>query len=122
VKDTSPLGLRCEVEPDRERVVVRPVGEIDLATVGVVEAPLAELWTTGFAEIVLDLRWVSFMDSTGLRLIIRRCQMAEEDGKALRVDVDEASQVHRLLELTGLLDLLPITLLPAGPRGRAAQE
>jgi anti-sigma B factor antagonist len=116
MKDTPPIGLRCEVEPDRERVVVRPIGEIDLATVGVVEAPLIELRTTGFAEIVLDLRWVSFMDSTGLRLVLRHCRMAEQDGKALRVDVGEASQVHRLLELTGMLDLLPITLLPAGAR------
>jgi anti-sigma B factor antagonist len=107
---TSTPGLRCEIEPDRDRVVVRPMGEIDLATVGVVETPLNELWGTGFTTIVLDLRWVSFMDSTGLRLLIRQCQRAEQDGAALEVSVAGDGAVHRLLHLAGLVDRLPITV------------
>jgi len=35
--------FRCEVEPDRAAVRVRPIGELDLATVPLVEAQLAEL-------------------------------------------------------------------------------
>jgi hypothetical protein len=34
----------------------RPVGELDLATVGIVDAELADLWAVGFSSLVLDLR------------------------------------------------------------------
>ena len=114
MKDLTPLGLRCLVEPDRERVVVRPIGEIDLATVGLVEAPLRELWASGFDAVVLDLREVPFMDSTGLRLVIHETRLAEQDGKALRVEIAEGGAVHRLLEVTGMLDHLPVTVIGPG--------
>jgi stage II sporulation protein AA (anti-sigma F factor antagonist) len=118
---TTTAGLRCEIEPDRDRVIVRPYGEIDIATVGAVEAPLDELRSSGFQTVVLDLRWVPFMDSTGLRLILRQCQHAEQDGTALRVEVTEGGAVHRLLSLTGVLDVLPVSLSPASPVKRAGQ-
>jgi anti-anti-sigma factor len=117
---TTTAELRCEIEPDRDRVIVRPYGEIDIATVAAVDAPLEELHGSGFTTIVLDLRWVPFMDSTGLRLILRQCQRAEQDGTTLRVDVTEGGAVHRLLSLTGVLDVLPVSLMPAGPVKRAA--
>jgi anti-sigma B factor antagonist len=113
VIDQKPsAGLRCDIEPDRERVIVRPVGEIDLATVGAVEAPLSELWASGFTRIVLDLRWVSFMDSAGLRLVIRFGRRAQEEGVDLRVIVVEGEAVHRLLEITAMLGVLPVELFP----------
>ncbi|HWH95959.1 MAG TPA: STAS domain-containing protein [Baekduia sp.] len=109
MKDNTPYrGLRCHVEPDRDRVIVRPVGEIDLATVGVVDAPLGELWDSGFTAIVIDLRWVPFMDSTGLRMLVRWSRRAQEDGVDLRIEVPDDSQVHRLFELTAMLDALPL--------------
>ena len=48
--------------------VVTVSGEIDLATVGVLEAELARLQGK---PIVLDLGEVSFIDSTGLTLLVR---------------------------------------------------
>ena len=40
--------FRCEVDPDRESVIVRPVGALDLATVPIVDAQLAELVAAAF--------------------------------------------------------------------------
>jgi anti-sigma B factor antagonist len=114
VKDLTPLGLRCLVEADDARVVVRPIGEIDLATVGVVEAPLCELRTGAVGEIVLDLRQVPFMDSTGLRLVIHQTRLAEQDGRVLCIDVAEGGAVHRLLEVTAMLEHLPVRVAPTG--------
>jgi anti-sigma B factor antagonist len=102
----APQGLRCHIEPDRERVVVRAVGEVDLATVGLLDAPLTELRASGFTQIAIDLRAVTFMDSTGLRLLVRWRRRAQEDGFDLQIDVDPDGPVHRVLELTGLLDVL----------------
>lgn len=62
--------FRVDVAPDREEVRVSPVGELDLATVPLVDTELAELWSLGFARLVLDLRNVCFLDSTGLRLAV----------------------------------------------------
>ena len=53
--------FRCEVVPDRAVVQVRPVGELDLTTVPLVDAQQAELWSVGFSSL-LDLREVSFLD------------------------------------------------------------
>ena len=60
VPRSEPEPFRCEVVPDRAEVRVRPVGALDLATVPVVDAQLAELWSVGFTRLVLDLREVPF--------------------------------------------------------------
>ena len=103
------LGLRCHVEHDGDAAVVQPVGEIDIATAGVVGEALDAIHADGGGPVVLDLRAVPFMDSTGLRLIIHEHQRAGADG-GLRVEVAGGGEVHRLLELTGLLGLLPISV------------
>jgi hypothetical protein len=52
--------FRCDVEPTRAAAQVRPVGELDHATVPIVDAELADLWAVGFPSLVLDLREVCF--------------------------------------------------------------
>jgi anti-sigma B factor antagonist len=99
-RDGRPPVFRIDVHPERERVVVAPVGDVDIATVGEIRAQLDELATAGFGTLVLDLRGVTFLDSTGIRLIV--CQSGRED-----VDVrliDGAAAVSRLFDLTGLRD------------------
>src|SRR4051794_32683243 len=63
-------AFRRDVEPTHAAAHVRPVGELDLATVPLVDAELADLWAIGYSSLVLDLRQVCFLDSTGLHLLI----------------------------------------------------
>ena len=63
VDESDVEPFRCEVEPDRATVRVRPIGELDLATVPLVGAELAELWSVGFTRLVVDLRAVTFLDT-----------------------------------------------------------
>ena len=103
-----PYGLRCHVERgDDGCAVVRPVGEIDLASAGAVTDALDAVHADGGGPVRLDLTGVTFMDSTGLRVVIREHQRAGADG-GLRVAVARGGEVHRLMELAGLLGLLPI--------------
>jgi len=95
--------FRCEVEPDRAAVRVRPIGELDLATVPLVEAQLAELWSVGFTRIVLDLREVSFMDSTGVRLLLTWHAHSAADGMLFGV-ISGPPAVQRVLEVSGVVD------------------
>ena len=95
--------FRCEVEPDRAAVRVRPIGELDVATVSLVEAQLEELWSVGFTRIVLDLREVSFLDSTGVRLMLDWHAHSAADGMLFGV-ISGRPAVQRVLEVAGVLD------------------
>ena len=95
---SSPL-FRVDIEPERERVRVIPHGELDLATVGQLEAKIEEVRSRGFTSIVLDLRQLSFMDSTGLRLMLELDAESRADGFRFAI-IDSEGPVRRLLELT----------------------
>ena len=115
--------FRCDVQPARAAVHVRPVGELDLETVPIVDAELADLWAVGFTELVLDLREVCFLDSTGVHLLVTWTAACEAAGIAFRV-IPGPPVVRRVIELTGLSDRLPFTspdgigTLPTGVRDR----
>ena len=62
--------FRCEVQVRRAAVRIGPVGELDIATVPIVEDQLALCAASGLKQLTLDLRSLSFLDATGLRLIL----------------------------------------------------
>jgi len=93
--------FRCEVEPRRASVHVRPVGELDLATVPEVDTELCELRDAGFTSLVLDLRETRFLDSTGLHLIVDWHTRGEADGCSFALLAGPPA-VQRLFELSGL--------------------
>ena len=93
--------FRCEVVPDRAEVRVRPVGALDLATVPLVDTQLAELWSVGFTRLVLDLREVPFLDSTGVRMLWSWHSTSAADGIAFGV-IPGPPLVQRVLEVAGV--------------------
>jgi anti-anti-sigma factor len=80
--------------------ILIPVGEIDLVTVADVRAALDEAAGES-RRVVLDLRQVHFMDSSGLRLLVEAQQRAAQDGFDFAVVRGPAS-LERLFEVTGL--------------------
>lgn len=93
--------FRVEIEPDLRRVRVIPHAELDLVTVEQLRAQIDELRSNSAAAIVLDLRQLSFMDSTGLRLLLALDAAARCDGFDFMI-VDADGPIRRLLELTRL--------------------
>ena len=75
-------------------------GEIDMSTVGELKERLEPALEDDPSLIVLDLRQVSFLDSSGLRLILRLNKRQEENGGRL-VLVRGGRRVARVLEITG---------------------
>ncbi len=59
------------VRPDRERLIVEVHGEIDLLTAPRVREAVAEAVASGWSQLVIDRRAVSFMDSAGVHLLLR---------------------------------------------------
>ena len=101
-RSTPPPDLfSCDVGRNGSSAWVRPAGDLDLDTVHRVESALAELRAEGCSNLVLDLRDLSFMDSTGLRLVIRWQTAARDDGFRFAV-VPGADVVQRVFRLTGM--------------------
>jgi anti-sigma B factor antagonist len=87
-----------------EGLVIRVAGEIDLSSAPTFRAELDAAITASHGPLILDLGDVSFMDSTGVEALVRARERA---GERLRLRTVHRS-VHRVLELTSLLDWIPI--------------
>jgi anti-sigma B factor antagonist len=90
--------------------VVTLTGELDLATVDAAERELTQAEReTGL--VLLDLRAVSFMDSTGLHMVVHAARrLAERNGRL--VLLYPPHPVHRIFEITGTIDHLEIVREP----------
>jgi anti-sigma B factor antagonist len=108
-----PDSFYCERGRDGETAWVRPVGELDLDTAPQLEDELAAARAQGGQRLVLDLRRLTFMDSTGLRLVIRWDAAAREEGFEFAI-VPGSDVVQRVIRLTGMDDQIPVAEPPAG--------
>jgi len=99
-----PEPFRCDVRQGRASAVVELQGELDLATVDEVREALQKLVTTK-RSVILDLRDLGFIDSSGLRLILETDALARQDGFNFAL-VRGPSTVQRLFALTGMEDHL----------------
>ncbi|MGD9796109.1 MAG: STAS domain-containing protein [Acidimicrobiia bacterium] len=81
-------------------------GEIDCDSVRVL-GPMLDPLPGDAAEVRLDLAAVTFIDSSGLRLLIQAHQRAETSGRSLVLERPSPS-VARLLDISGLRDHLII--------------
>jgi len=94
-------------------------GELDLAVVAELEATIRGLCGEGVSGIELDLSQLTFMDSSGLRVVLGAQALCAEHGYDFLV-IPGGGQVQRLLELTGTTDILP--LADAAPRHAEADH
>ncbi len=82
----APTDLKFElhVEPERDAVRVCPHGEVDLATTGAIREKFEEMNGLGFRRIALDLRDVTFLDSSGVRLVLELLESSRAAGWRVR--------------------------------------
>jgi anti-anti-sigma factor len=101
----GPLSIRETREGGVHRLT--PIGELDLATAPLLETAFDAVFGDHDAEmIVVDLTELSFMDATGIHLLLRM-HAACEDADRLRV-INGSRAVQRVLEITGVRAHLPI--------------
>jgi anti-sigma B factor antagonist len=91
--------------------VISVSGELDLASSPALEEELERVAKSDATVIVVDLAELEFMDSTGLSVLVRAHQRAEENGRRLGL-VNGSQQVQRLLTLTGVADRLTLADAP----------
>ncbi len=97
------LSLRSEREAATHTISL--TGEMDIANVGSVEQELLRAEATDAAAIVLDLSGLTFIDSTGIRMLLMADGRSRANGIRLVLRRPHAS-VLRVLRLTGLEDRL----------------
>jgi anti-sigma B factor antagonist len=110
------MELHLHVQHHGDRAVVHVNGEVDLATCPQLRAKLVELVDQGVYHLIVDLEQVSFLDSSGIGVLIGGLRRVREHGGSLRLTAP-SPQVRRVLELTGVTTLLPTyaTLDEAAP-------
>jgi anti-sigma B factor antagonist len=95
-------GFTYTVDRDARQVTVRLAGEIDLAAAPRVELAIEEaLAGEEGVEITIDLEGVTFLDSTGLRVLVAAHARCAGEGRSLTL-VNPSTSVSRILEITGL--------------------
>ncbi|MET7436219.1 STAS domain-containing protein [Streptomyces sp. NPDC004082] len=101
-----PVGLSVQRDLHDGVAVVSVRGEIDQSSI----EPLREALVGGSAparRTVIDLGEVSFMDSTGLNLLLDVHLAASNDGGWVRL-ANVSERVSRILEIVGVNQVIPV--------------
>jgi anti-anti-sigma factor len=106
----SPLEIITEHGEGQARIAL--VGELDIASAPLFEEGLEKVEADAPAVLVLDLRKVEFIDSTGLRAVISADERARSGGRRL-VIIRGTTAVERVFSVTQLDQRLEIVDDPA---------
>ncbi len=98
------LAMRSERERDVHTVHL--AGELDLANGQDVEDELLRVEATDVPSIVIDLSELTFIDSTGIRLLVTADARARKDSERLSI-LRGPPSVQRVFELCGVAAILP---------------
>ena len=104
--------LRIELHREGDVAVLRLDGELDLASAPLFQAELDSAPVRAAGRVLVELRELHFIDSTGLRTIFSAQAQARERGQQFAV-TRGSQQVQRLLAITRMSDHLRIVDGPA---------
>jgi anti-sigma B factor antagonist len=102
--DSQPVPFRCDVVREGDVLRITLAGELDLASAAKVEPVLRDGDGDG-AQRLLDLRELTFMDSSGLQLILAAHAAARRGGAKLEI-VPGPPAVQRVFQICGVEDEL----------------
>src|ERR1700733_3833435 len=106
--DPVSLGLLTAHGPHQDLAVFSVGGEIDLESAPVLRKFLLPVLEHQTGPVVMDLSEVAFMDSTGVHVLVDTHRRLELQNRRFAIVCREGGQVHRLLAVVGLLDVLSV--------------
>ncbi len=104
-------NFSVDVQDGQGAILIEVSGELDLASSPELEEQLERGIASDVEVLIIDLRALEFMDSTGLSVLVRAHQKATQAGKQFAV-VKGPQQVQRLLSLTGVSERLTVVDTP----------
>jgi len=96
----TPFGVEVTGGPEAPVVVVR--GEIDVATSPQLRTELNALVERGARDITLEFAGVSFVDSSGLGVLVGAYKRLRDEGDGSIRIVGAQPSVRKVFEITGL--------------------
>ena len=100
----GPTVISAERDTRKARLVLG--GDLDMAARFQAEQALDQLLSEPLEQLVVDLGEVTFVDSTGMGLVLELDDRARTDGFKLRL-LRGSDDVQRVFELAGVADVLP---------------
>jgi anti-anti-sigma factor len=97
--------LHIEASQFPRQTLLRCVGEIDLASADCLLRALTAAIMAGAPEVVVDLREVCFLDSAGMRALVRTQELLRDRGRSLEALVNP--KTAKLFHLLHLDDIFP---------------
>jgi anti-anti-sigma factor len=104
-------AFTVQLQPRADVALIVVTGELDIASAPELEQTLEQIHPERTKLVIVDLRELEFMDSTGLNTIVRAHRRLAECDCELTL-VKGPPQVQRLLDLTGVADRLRLVAEP----------
>jgi len=104
------MNLSIKMEQAGQSSTLFLQGEVDAFTAAELKKALLPLAEQEKHVITLDLRNVSYMDSTGIGVLIAALKTGKQQGSEMRL-TNVPQRIERLFRITGLHHLVPITPL-----------
>ena len=102
---SSPFApFAVDVSHEGDQALVAPRGELDLATADQLAQAVDDVWSAGADRVLIDLRPLEFIDSSGLRALLALREAAARDRRELELRPGP-SVVQRIFDLTGTREL-----------------
>jgi anti-sigma B factor antagonist len=88
-------------------VIVEVRGEVDVHSAPELHDRLIQVLDSGTSSVVVDLSWLSFIDSTGLGALVAARNHANDTGASLRL-VCKTERLLKVFRITGLHEVFQI--------------
>jgi anti-sigma B factor antagonist len=106
-RDALQTAAKIEISHDGETMLMKLRGQLDVSSRRRFAEKLREVRAAEPEQLVIDLRELTFVDSTGLSLLLKANNASREDHFQLRVVRSPAAIVQVVLEATGVEEFLP---------------
>jgi anti-anti-sigma factor len=107
VNQSHPQEFQIRVEQDGPAARLHLTGEMDVACRGPFADAVQQCLGYGTTDMLLDLTELSFIDSSGLRMLIELWDKSRHNGLEISI-LQGTGQVRRTMEIAGLDNFLPI--------------
>lgn len=102
-----PPQLVTTVQYGADSAVITLVGELDIAVVGAVRDTLEQILADAdVASMQIDTTGITFVDSTGLRLLMQARCSAVAHGTGFMLRYSPSGEVERVIQISGLQETL----------------
>ncbi len=101
------MQLSVKLSKDTERALISVAGEVDVSNADELRAPLDTALDSSAASIEIDIAQVSYIDSTGIGVLVGAARRAAEQGREFALLHPQAN-VERVLTLLGVIEELHV--------------